>query len=146
MTIKNSEECTFRPIIAFFTRRFHYIQNYWHSILIVISNYSLICICWITTNYPVFSHWALCLLKVRKLNCIRIWIRSISKKQSIYIHNISWLRTNWILLWIQHYWSLRKYCSLGTSKRGIHLTTKNRWSRRVIDWNFAWKTLDFIVR
>jgi len=57
MTIIHSEERAFWPFLFEAVLRFLNIENDWDSILIIISNYSLICICGISWNKAVFFNW-----------------------------------------------------------------------------------------
>jgi hypothetical protein len=113
MPIKNSEECAFRPVVTFLTWWLHYVENNRYSIFVVVSDYALVGVCWVTTYDPIFAHWAFCLLKVWKLYCVRIGVRNISKQQSIDIHYIGRLRTSSVR--VEHDWSLRYYGSLVTA-------------------------------
>ena len=64
MAIENTEEGTLRPVFAFLAWRLHDIKNYGNSVLIVVSNYSLVGVSCITRNYSVFPNRAFGLLEI----------------------------------------------------------------------------------
>jgi hypothetical protein len=55
MTVENAEEGTFWPVIAFLARRFHNVQNDGYSILIVVSDDALVCVCCIARDDAILA-------------------------------------------------------------------------------------------
>jgi len=55
MTVENAKEGTFRPVIAFLARRFHNVQNDGYSILIVVSDDALVCVCCIARDDAILA-------------------------------------------------------------------------------------------
>ncbi len=48
MAVKNTEKSTFRPIVTFFVRRLHNVEDDRYAIFVVISNDALVGVCCIT--------------------------------------------------------------------------------------------------
>jgi hypothetical protein len=92
MTIENAEESTFWPVVTFLIRRLHDVKNYGDTVLIIVSDYSLISISSISRDYAILSDRALCLFKVWQLDSVWIWIRCVSKEQGIDICHTRGLR------------------------------------------------------
>lgn len=68
MSIIDTKKRALRPLLALIILglRFHYVQNNSHSIFIIISNNSLVCICAIPCNEPIPLIWILCILVIWK--------------------------------------------------------------------------------
>lgn len=88
MTVENAKEGAFGPVIAFLTRRFHNVKNDRDSVLVVVSNYTLICVRCIARDYPILPNRALSLLEVGELYCVWVWVWGITKQQCVYICDI----------------------------------------------------------
>lgn len=80
MTIENTEESTLWPIFAFLTRWLHNVEYDRNTILVIVTNDSLIGIGSIAGYDAVLANRAFGLLKVRKLNCVGIWIWCIAEE------------------------------------------------------------------
>lgn len=86
VAIVNSKEGSFGPIFNIsFIRRFHNIQNYGHSIFVIVSNYSLICVRSISFYYTVPLYTAFRGLMVWQHNFCRIW-KLFSQKFNCFIY------------------------------------------------------------
>jgi len=93
VAIENSEKSAFRPVFTLFAWWFHYVQNNADSVFVVVPDNSLVCVRCVSNNGAVFSYWALCGFKLRKFNWVRILLWLVPKEQSIYIDNLSSLRS-----------------------------------------------------
>lgn len=65
MSIVNTKKTTFRPILVLSVRRPGYIQNYWNSIFVVISEKALVSDCRIRSYDSISFVWAFCFFIVR---------------------------------------------------------------------------------
>lgn len=98
MTIENTKEAAFGPVYnIFFGGWLHDIQNYTDSILVVISNDSLISVSCISHNVTIFAYTTFRWLPARQIQNCRIR-RSTSSKQQLF--NIQWLIGCLRWLWI----------------------------------------------
>ena len=80
MTVKYSEKATFRPVFNIFLSWWlHDIKNDTHSIFIIISNDSLICICCISHDESILSDTAFSWFPARQIQWSRIGRWSITE-------------------------------------------------------------------
>ena len=65
MAVKNGEEGTLGPSVAFLFCRLLNVQNYTHSVFIVITDYSLVCVCSISFNNSILLN--------RMFGAFKVW-------------------------------------------------------------------------
>jgi hypothetical protein len=89
MAIENSEEAAFWPIVDVLLRwRLHDIQDNTNSILIVISDNSLIGVCRVPHDMPIFSHTAFGWLPAWQIQGAGIGRRPLAQEQLLDIQRL----------------------------------------------------------
>mgnify|MGYP006889576092 CR=1 FL=1 len=79
MTIEYSEETTFWPVFnILFVLRLHNVENNAHSILIIISNDSLVSVGSVTHNHTIFPDTTFCGFPAGQVDGGRVRRRSVA--------------------------------------------------------------------
>ena len=92
MTVKDTEKTNLRPLIIgwdLFIPWFQNIKNYWYTILVILSYYTLICVRRIWFYVTTFLLACFCWFVVSKKYCLWVQEWSVAKKKSLYINKLN---------------------------------------------------------
>ena len=86
MSVKDTKEATFGPVLNFFLCRWlHNVENNTDTIFVVVSDYTLVRVCSVAHYYSIFSHTALGWLPTWQVKNSRVRWWSCSKKKFFYV-------------------------------------------------------------
>jgi hypothetical protein len=86
MSIKHAEKATLWPIDnIFLCWRLHNVEHNTHSVLVVVTDDSLVSVCCVAHYIPVFPYTALSRLPAGKIESSRIRRSAVTKKELFYI-------------------------------------------------------------
>ncbi len=92
MAIKHTEKTNLRPLHIgwnLFVSRLQNVKNYWDTILVILSYYTLICVRRIWFYVTTFLLACFCWFVVSKKYCLWVQEWSVAKKKSLYINKLN---------------------------------------------------------